>query len=152
MVYGGYRSIEQFLAIPVATQNAATHSGGIVDLDRNYGGTALRYFGTFGGLRLAAGLEYDLMNEKRKGFINNNGVGGALKRDEDNKVDQHGLLRPGRVVVRAELGAARRLAPQQRALQLGRPLHRRRQPQRQRREDLPRHYAARRAAVPRQRD
>ena len=91
MVYGGYRSIEQFLAIPVATQNAATHSGGIVDLDRNYGGTALRYFGTFGGLRLAAGLEYDLMNEKRKGFINNNGVGGALKRDEDNKVDSTGF-------------------------------------------------------------
>ncbi len=87
MVYGGYRSIEQFLAIPVANQNAATHSGGIVDLDRNYGGTALRYFGTLGSLRLAAGFEYDLMNERRKGFINNLGVGGALKRDEDNKVD-----------------------------------------------------------------
>jgi iron complex outermembrane receptor protein len=75
----------------VATQNAATHSGGIVDLDRNYGGTALRYFGTFGSLRLATGFEYDLMNEKRKGFINNNGVGGVLKRDEDNKVDSTGV-------------------------------------------------------------
>ncbi|MEA3191851.1 MAG: iron complex outerrane recepter protein [Betaproteobacteria bacterium] len=87
MAYGGNRSIEQFLAIPVATQNQATHSGAIVDLDRNYGGTALRYFGKLGDWRLAAGFEHDLMNEARKGYINNNGVGGALKRDEQNKVD-----------------------------------------------------------------
>jgi len=87
MAYGGSRSIEQFLAIPVATQNAATHSGGIVDLDRNYGGTALRWFWGTSAVRLSAGFEYDAQFEKRKGYINNNGVGGALKRDEDNKVD-----------------------------------------------------------------
>jgi len=91
MVYGGYRSIEQFLAIPLVNQNAATHSGGIVDLDRNYGGTALRWSYGSSSVRLSAGVEYDLMNEKRKGYINNNGVGGALKRDEDNKVDSTGL-------------------------------------------------------------
>ena len=87
MLYGGYRSIEQFLAIPVATQALATHSGGIVDLDRNYGGGALRWFYGTGPVRLSAGFEYDLQNEKRQGFINNNGVGEILKRDEDNKVD-----------------------------------------------------------------
>jgi iron complex outermembrane receptor protein len=87
MAYGGSRSIEQFLAIPVATQNAATHSGGIVELDRNYGGSALRWFWGSAAVRLSAGFEYDLQNEKRKGFINNNGTPGALKRDEDNKVD-----------------------------------------------------------------
>jgi len=87
MAYGGSRSIEQFLAIPVATQNAATHSGGIVELDRNYGGSALRWFYGSSSVRLSAGFEYDLQNEKRKGFINNNGTPGALKRDEDNKVD-----------------------------------------------------------------
>ena len=91
MVYGGYRSIEQFLAIPLVNQNAATHSGGIVDLDRNYGGGALRWSYGSSSVRLSAGVEYDLMNEKRKGYINNNGVGGALKRDEDNKVDSTGF-------------------------------------------------------------
>jgi iron complex outermembrane receptor protein len=87
MAYGGTRSIEQFLAIPLATQGGPTHSGGVVELDRSYGGTALRWFWGAASLRLSAGLEYDLQNEKRKGWINNLGVAGALKRDEDNKVD-----------------------------------------------------------------
>ena len=86
MLYVGQRAVQQFLAIPVATQNAPTHSGGIVDLDRNYGGGALRWFRTLGSVRLAAGAEYDVMYERRRGFINNNGVMGALKRDEDNTV------------------------------------------------------------------
>ena len=51
MAYTGQRSVEQFLAIPVATQNAPTHSGGIVDLDRDYGGGALRWFSAPGALR-----------------------------------------------------------------------------------------------------
>ena len=87
MLYVGQRGVQQFLAIPVATQNAPTHSGGIVDLDRDYGGGALRWFGALGAVRLAAGAEYDVMYERRKGFINNNGVIGALKRDEDNTVN-----------------------------------------------------------------
>ena len=91
MAYGGSRSIEQFLAIPVATQNSPTHSGGVVDLDRNYGGGALRWFHGASALRLSAGLEYDAQYEKRKGYVNNNGVAGQLKRDEDNKVDSTDL-------------------------------------------------------------
>lgn len=86
MLYVGQRAVQQFLAIPLATQNAPTHSGGIVDLDRSYGGGALRWFRTLGTVRLAAGAEYDAMYERRRGFINNNGVIGALKRDEDNTV------------------------------------------------------------------
>ncbi|HZE61573.1 MAG TPA: TonB-dependent receptor, partial [Burkholderiales bacterium] len=91
MFYVGQRQVEQFLAIPVATQNAPTHSGGIVNLDRNYGGGALRWFTSFRGVRLSAGAEYDVMYERRKGFINNNGVAGALKRDEDNTVNSTAL-------------------------------------------------------------
>ena len=91
MAYVGQRNVQQFLAIPVATQSAPTHSGGIVDLDRNYGGGALRWFGAPGAVRLSAGLEYDAMYERRKGFINNNGVIGALKRDEDNTVNTTAL-------------------------------------------------------------
>jgi iron complex outermembrane recepter protein len=86
MAYVGQRTVEQFLAIPVATQSAATHSGGVVDLDRNYGGGALRWSGDIGTVRLSAGVEYDAMYERRRGFINNNGAIGILKRDEDNSV------------------------------------------------------------------
>src|SRR6266850_3817424 len=86
MLYVGQRAVQQFLAIPLGTQNAATHSGGVVDLDRNYGGGALRWFGNLSSVRLSAGVERDAMYERRKGFINNNGAIGALKRDEDNTV------------------------------------------------------------------
>src|SRR3989442_772052 len=86
MLYGGQRGVQQLLAIPVATQNAATHSGAVVDLDRNYGGGALRWFGNLASVRLSAGAEYDVMYERRKGYVNNNGAIGALKRDEDNPV------------------------------------------------------------------
>ncbi|HET7672687.1 MAG TPA: TonB-dependent receptor [Burkholderiales bacterium] len=86
MGYVGQRTVEQFLAIPVGTQSAATHSGGVIDLDRNYGGGALRWSGDVGAVRLSAGIEYDAMYERRRGFINNNGAIGALKRDEDNSV------------------------------------------------------------------
>ncbi|TMH69193.1 MAG: TonB-dependent receptor [Betaproteobacteria bacterium] len=49
-------------------------------------GGALRWFGNLASVRLSAGAEYDVMYERRKGYINNNGAIGALKRDEDNTV------------------------------------------------------------------
>ncbi len=73
----------------------STHSGGVVNLDRNYGGAALRYFTQLSGVRLSAGLEYETMEERRKGFINNFGVAGALKRDEGNDVSTTGLFVQG---------------------------------------------------------
>ena len=90
--WGGTRAVEQFLSIPVLVQSAATHSGGVVDLDRTFGGAALRLFSDAGALRLAAGLEYERMVERRRGFINNNGAREALKRDEDNLVQSTGLF------------------------------------------------------------
>src|SRR5262249_16469434 len=66
-------------------QSAATHSGGVVDLDRNFGGLALRYFvDALPSLRLSVGAEYESMVERRRGYINNFGGQGALKRDEDD--------------------------------------------------------------------
>ncbi|HSU63785.1 MAG TPA: TonB-dependent receptor [Burkholderiales bacterium] len=94
-VYGGQRFVEQYLAIPLAAQNAPTHSGGVVNLDRKYGGVALRYFTQFSRVRLSTGLEYETMEERRKGFINNFGVAGALKRDENNDVSTTGLFAQG---------------------------------------------------------
>ncbi|TMI36810.1 MAG: TonB-dependent receptor, partial [Betaproteobacteria bacterium] len=65
------------------------------NLDRNYGGAALRYFTQLSAVRLSAGLEYETMEERRKGFINNFGVAGVLKRDEDNDVSTSGLFVQG---------------------------------------------------------
>ena len=90
--WGGTRQVEQYLAIPVAFQAPATHSGGVVDLDRSFAGAALRLFKDAGAWRLAAGLEYERMVERRRGFINNDGAREALKRDEDNVVQSTGLF------------------------------------------------------------
>lgn len=95
--WGGTRDVGQFLAFPGDTP--ATTSGGVVNLDRTFGGAALRLFTdtSLGGwpLRIATGLEYERMAERRKGFVNNNGVAGALRRDEDNVVASTGLFAQG---------------------------------------------------------
>lgn len=91
-IYYGDRQVTQYLAIPLFAQNAPTSSGGVVDLDRGYGGTGLRWtrFATLLDAPLTAsiGLDYDRMDEQRQGFINDFGVAGALKRDEDNVVSR----------------------------------------------------------------
>lgn len=85
--YGGDRQVTQFLAIPLVFQNAPTHSGGVVDLDRGYHGAGLRLTRDMTApLTLSAGVDYDRMAERRKGFLNNFGVAGDLKRDEDDVV------------------------------------------------------------------
>lgn len=88
--YGGSRQIEQFLAIPLAAQNAVTSSGGVVNLDRDYYGLDLRWARA---TRLAGepftftvGTEYDYQKERRRGYVNDNGSTGNLKRDEDDSV------------------------------------------------------------------
>jgi iron complex outermembrane receptor protein len=97
--YGGHRDVRQYLAIPLATQAAPTHSGGVVDLDRDYGGGSLRltrdtellgrpFTTTLGG-------EYERMAERRKGFVNNNGGIDGLKRDEDDTVSAAGAYAQG---------------------------------------------------------
>jgi iron complex outermembrane recepter protein len=85
-VYGGSRWVEQYLAIPLVNQAPPTSSGGVVQLDRNYAGAALRFSSTLGDWRFSLGAEYDLMDERRRGFINNLGTQGELKRDEDDEV------------------------------------------------------------------
>ncbi len=93
----GQRSTEQFQAIPVGTQAAPGSPGGVIELDRSYGGidaqwvARMRAFG--GGLALTAGVLADRLNEHRQGFNNFTGpvaapielgVQGALRRDEEN--------------------------------------------------------------------
>jgi iron complex outermembrane receptor protein len=112
--YAGQREVRQFLGF---AGDFGLSSGGVVDLDRNYAGAALRFL-SGETLRLSAGLEYERMDERRRGFVNDGGVAGALRRDEDDVVDStdlfaqaewrfaerwsaHGGLRTSRVEFRA---------------------------------------------------
>jgi iron complex outermembrane receptor protein len=80
-VYGGTREVFQTLAF-----NGV--SGGVVDLDRSYGGVGISWTHKTQINRLpfrwTIGLEADQLNEARRGFVNNNGNSGALRRDEDD--------------------------------------------------------------------
>jgi iron complex outermembrane receptor protein len=93
-VYGGRRFVEQYLAFPGAAPPAST-SGGVVQLDRDFGGGALRYFMDLDALRLSVGAEHERMAERRKGFVNLNGVAGELRRDEDDTVESTDLYVQG---------------------------------------------------------
>ncbi|MGN5477428.1 TonB-dependent receptor plug domain-containing protein [Cupriavidus basilensis] len=93
-LYGGTRQLNQRLGM---SGIAATSSGGIVDLDRSYGGgVALSWARrtTAGGLPLqwTAGVEANGMRDGRTGFVNNNGTQGALRRDETDKASDFGAF------------------------------------------------------------
>ncbi|MDQ7970795.1 MAG: TonB-dependent receptor [Oxalicibacterium faecigallinarum] len=85
-VYGGERTVFQTLAFP---GDALVQAGGVIDLDRGYGGLGLdwRHETQVNGLPLnwTLGMEVDALSERRRGFVNDNGVQGALRRDEKNK-------------------------------------------------------------------
>ncbi|MEO8007781.1 MAG: TonB-dependent receptor [Betaproteobacteria bacterium] len=81
--YGGKRTVQQFLAL--------TFTGrGVVDLNRDFEGIDLRWTRQSElaerPFTFTAGVNYDVMNEARKGFTNVAGQIGALGRDEDNTV------------------------------------------------------------------
>ena len=94
--YIGDRQVTQYLAIPLGTvappvgQLANSSSGAVVDQDFGYEGVGLRWTHNVSEgarpLTFTAGADYDRMAQHRKGYLNNNGVQGALKRDEDNTV------------------------------------------------------------------
>lgn len=103
MAYGGQRSVEQFLAIPVAVQRNPLHSGGVIDLDSNYDGADARWAwqGEALGrpLQLTVGANVDRQRQHRTGhenFVGDTlGVKGALRRnqrDEVENVDQFAQL------------------------------------------------------------
>jgi len=95
-VYLGDRTVRQYLAIPLAAQSSATSSGGIVDLSTSFGGWNFLWLheGTLAGrpFNLTAGMEQEQMQQRRKGFLNNSGTIGALKRDEDDSVTSRNIF------------------------------------------------------------
>ncbi|HEY2037294.1 MAG TPA: TonB-dependent receptor, partial [Steroidobacteraceae bacterium] len=92
MGYFGHRSVLQFLSIPVAAEKPATSAGGVVDLDRQFGGSDVRWTwaGPLAGRPLSwvVGLSYDTQNELRRGYNNfigsTLGIVGALRRNEND--------------------------------------------------------------------
>ena len=92
MGYYGHRSVLQFLSIPLAAQKAPTSAGGVVDLDRTFGGGDARWTweGPLAGRPLSwvAGVSYDTQNELRRGennFVGTTlGVMGTLRRNEND--------------------------------------------------------------------
>jgi iron complex outermembrane receptor protein len=90
-VYFGTRDLDNALSILPQFQAPVTASGGIVSFARGYAGAGMQVshavkFGETSALRLVAGVDVDHLNEDRKGFLNNGGVAGALKRNEHNEV------------------------------------------------------------------
>ena len=83
--YGGARGVRQYLALP---GTPITSSGGVTDLDRSFGGVDARLTTRFtlagGPAALTFGADYETQRERRQGFVNNNGVAGDLRRDEDD--------------------------------------------------------------------
>ena len=92
--YGGNRGVIQYQAFSRAFQAPASHSGGVVDFDRDFHGADLNWLhvGELAGGKLSTtvGLEYGRSSDARQGFENfigtQFGVKGALRRDEDDKV------------------------------------------------------------------
>ena len=81
--YLGARSVIQYLG---QTGDTPLGSGGVVDLSRTYGGVGLRWSRRDGPVTFSAGTDGDRLDERRRGFVNNNGDQGALRRDEDDAV------------------------------------------------------------------
>ena len=93
------RQIEQFLSVPRAAQAAPGSAGGVVDTDRALVGGEVSLSHDFGAFTLQGGLQWQQLDEARRGFENfaggTLGVKGALRRDEDNRLanfDQFLLL------------------------------------------------------------
>jgi iron complex outermembrane receptor protein len=92
MGYYGHRTVLQFLAIPVGAQLPRTSSGGVVDLDRDFGGGDARWawHTDLAGMPFSwvIGISYDWQNELRRGYNNFMGdvlgVQGLLRRNEND--------------------------------------------------------------------
>ncbi len=116
--YYGQRSVTQWQAIPIATQNnpnpppnTERQPGGVIDFDRDYAGLDGRLVWRWTlpgerGLQFVAGAAYERSAEDRRGYENfvgdpaaptAIGVTGRLRRDERNVVDTKDVYAQGEV-------------------------------------------------------
>ncbi|RZA08988.1 MAG: TonB-dependent receptor, partial [Moraxellaceae bacterium] len=82
-LWNGERHIQQYLA---QKGDALANSGGVVDLHRDFSGANGNYTWDFTVAARPAsftlGAEWSSMNDSRKGFVNDEGAAGDLRRDE----------------------------------------------------------------------
>jgi iron complex outermembrane receptor protein len=92
MVYGGNRQVIQYQAFSRGFQASTSHSGGVVDFDRDFYGADINWLSVrqLGGGKLSTtiGIDYGKSTDERQGFENfigtQLGVKGKLRRDETN--------------------------------------------------------------------
>jgi iron complex outermembrane receptor protein len=94
IVWGGTRETLGRLTIPFNAAAVIRGSGGISYIDRDFSGVDMRWSHKadtgVGPLTVTLGLTYEYMKDLRKGFENNAGQKGVLRRDEDNIVSNSG--------------------------------------------------------------
>lgn len=92
MAYGGNRQVIQYQAFSKAFQAPASHSGGVVDFDRDFNGVDINWVSVRrageGKLTATIGIDAGHSSDRRQGFENfigtQFGVKGALRRDEQD--------------------------------------------------------------------
>lgn len=93
-LYSGTRRVIQYQSIPVGVQSNPSHSGGVIDFERQFHGIGNRWIQSFdlgsSLLTVTSGLDYDYSRDDRQGYENfvgdTLGVRGDLRRDERNEV------------------------------------------------------------------
>ncbi|MCP8898932.1 TonB-dependent receptor family protein [Gilvimarinus xylanilyticus] len=84
----GERDIKQFLSFPGDGENA---NGAVIDLQRDFWGSNARLGKRWGDWEWAVGAEFGQMRDRRKGFVNDMGTQGELKRNELGEVTNRDL-------------------------------------------------------------
>lgn len=94
VAYGGNRQVIQYQSFSRGFQAPPSHSGGLIDFDRDFHGAEINYthvrqFGS-GKLSTTAGIDYSRSTDARRGYENfigaQFGVMGTLRRDEEDKL------------------------------------------------------------------
>ncbi|ACE85211.1 iron transporter [Cellvibrio japonicus Ueda107] len=84
----GVRDITQYLGFSGAALNS---SGGVVDLARDFGGASINLGRDFlfwhRPLNITLGADWAYMDDRRRGYVNNQGIAGDLRRDESGEVE-----------------------------------------------------------------
>ncbi|MDQ2078285.1 TonB-dependent receptor domain-containing protein [Marinimicrobium sp. ABcell2] len=95
-LWRGQREVDQWLAFP---GSAITSSGAVIDLTRDFTGARGNYGSDFHlwgtPAQFSVGVTLSEMEDRRRGFVNNFGETGELRRDELGRVrsrDVHSLL------------------------------------------------------------
>jgi iron complex outermembrane receptor protein len=82
----GHRAVDQWQSIPLAVQNAPSHPGGVIALRRRFGGLDARLnWALAPEHELTLGWAVETQRDARRGYLNQAGETGALKRDETNR-------------------------------------------------------------------